>query len=125
MTLAHQIPEFIAEKIMIMKLTLNPHPTAKLIKEYARYLIWSQVWEEDNNLTQKTTDDYFNGLISDEELCDKHNVLSWDALREDEIAIQPHHEESICWFNVYKYSKDLKEKNPNPPKNKNYFLIIS
>jgi len=33
MTLAHQIPEFIVYKIMIQTYSLNPHPTAKLIKK--------------------------------------------------------------------------------------------
>ena len=40
MTLAHQIPEFIAEKIMMMKLQTNPHPVAKIIKK-----MWEDIHE--------------------------------------------------------------------------------
>ncbi len=36
-SVAHDIPEFIVHKIMLQSYALNPHPTAKIIKDYIIY----------------------------------------------------------------------------------------
>ena len=102
MTLAHQIPEFIAEKIMLMKLTLNPHPTAKIIKEYARYFLWSQfccISEEDEIDEYKRR--YNNGEELDDEL-EKLDIYTWDkSIGMNYFKTAPHQADETNFYNKY------------------------
>ena len=101
-SVAHQIPECIVNKIMLQTYHLSPHPTAKIIKHYASYFLWSQfccISEEDEIDEYKRR--YNNGEELDDEL-EKIDIYTWDkSIGMNTFKTAPHQADETDWYNKY------------------------
>jgi hypothetical protein len=121
-TLAHKIPLELVSKILLMRPT---HPTAKIIKDYAKWRIEDQTcYCNDEEDAEEVINAYSNGEDMTE-LLDKHGMLSWDdgMMGYGDQNYTPHHKELLGWYNNYIKRQDdtgeeeiLWKGNPNPLK---------
>lgn len=122
-TAAHRIPEEIVRKIEIMSYQMNPHPCAKLIKDYAEDFFISDYisavkgiritegeWDVPNGdyvttvkvLLAKAKSlykDYKDGNITDEYLFNTIGFESWESLIETPECRAPYYFDCILEYN--------------------------
>ncbi len=83
-SVAKKIPEFIIHKIILQSYYLSPHPTAKIIKDYAHYYLWSQFpCKCEENEIKEFKKRYDDGEDIEDELL-YINIYTWDNAMEVE-----------------------------------------